>query len=141
MSDSATAPVSDFRLPVRVYYEDTDAGGVVYYANYLKYFERARTEWLRTLGFDQSRLAREWNLLFAVRSMEVDYRWPARLDDLIEVVMPPPIVRRASLDFEQAVRRVDDGAALCEARVRIACLDAETFRPRGLPQALQEDFP
>lgn len=125
-----------YRLPVRVYYEDTDAGGVVYYANYLKYLERARTEWLRAAGFDQGELAATRNLLFTVRSLEIDYRAPARLDDRLEVEARVVRLGRASIDFAQAVVR--DGAELCSARVRVACIDAGTFRPRPLPGELRQ---
>lgn len=133
---TATDQGSDFRLPVRVYYEDTDAGGVVYYANYLKYFERARTERLRALGFDQGVLVREWNFLFVVRSIEVQYEQPARLDDLLEVSAPVELPGRASLTFGQAIER--GGEVLCRGRVRIASLDATTFRPRPMPTEILE---
>lgn len=125
-----------FRLPVRVYYEDTDAGGVVYYANYLKYLERARTEWLRVADIDQSDLVERRNLLFTVRSVDIDYRAPARLDDRLEVEARVLRIGRASIDFAQAVRR--DGTELCSARVRVACIDAGTFRPRALPADLRQ---
>jgi acyl-CoA thioester hydrolase len=127
-----------FYLPIRVYYEDTDAGGVVYYANYLRYFERARTEMLRAAGHDQSDLAAQWNVLFAVRSIQVDYRQPARLDDRLDVVARVAQVGRASIDFDQRIVR--EAVELCSARVRIACLDATTFRPRALPAELPEVF-
>lgn len=124
-----------YRLVVRVYYEDTDAGGVVYYANYLKYLERARTEWLRDAGIDHRTLVAQWNLLFTVRSVGIDYRAPARLDDRLEVEARVVRIGRASVDFAQAVRR--DDTELCSARVRVACLDADTFRPRALPAELR----
>lgn len=127
-----------FRLPVRVYYEDTDAGGVVYYANYLKYLERARTEWLRAAGWGQGALASERGLLFAVRSIELDYRAPARLDDALEVEARIAEFGRARIDFAQRVLR--DGEPLCVGRVRVACLDAATFRPRPLPDDMKEVF-
>lgn len=127
-----------FHLPVRVYYEDTDAGGVVYYADYLKYLERARTEWLRAVGWDQSTLERDARLLFAVRSLEIEYIAPARLDDWLDVAAQVVEVGRASVTFDQLVRRGE--SELCHARVRVACLDATTFKPRGLPAALREVF-
>ena len=127
-----------FRLPVRVYYEDTDAGGVVYYANYLKYFERARTEWLRAAGWGQTALASDRGILFAVRSIELDYHGPARLDDALEVEARIAELGRARIDFAQRVLR--DGKALCSGRVRVACLDAATFRPRPLPDDMKEVF-
>lgn len=127
-----------FHLPVRVYYEDTDAGGVVYYANYLKYLERARTEWLRAAGRDPSTLERDLGLVFAVRSVEIEYIAPARLDDWLDVEAQVVQVGRASVGFDQLVRRCD--TELCHARVRVACLDATTFKPRGLPADLREVF-
>ena len=114
-----------FSWPVRVYYEDTDSGGVVYYANYLKFLERARTEWLRALGFDQARLASERGLLFA-----------ARLDDRLQVSAAVAERRGASLLFAQAVTREGETEPLCRGRVRVACLDADGFRPRPLPDDL-----
>jgi acyl-CoA thioester hydrolase len=125
-----------FAWPVRVYYEDTDSGGVVYYANYLKFLERARTEWLRTHGFDQARLADERGLLFAVREVHLDLRRPARLDDRLRVTAEVAERRGASLTFAQAVTRGDDDELLCRGRVRVACLDAGGFRPRPLPDDL-----
>src|SRR5882757_6557251 len=94
-----------FDWPLRVYYEDTDAGGIVFYANYLKFFERARTEWLRACGVDQNRLAAETGALFIVRSTSVDYRAPARLDDLVTVVSRIERIGRASVDFVQEAQR------------------------------------
>jgi acyl-CoA thioester hydrolase len=123
---------------VRVYYEDTDAGGVVYYANYLKYFERARTEYLRALGFEQDELRASYGILFAVKSVAVDYRAPARFNDLLWVSAQPVEFRRASLTFEQDLGRVGDAEPLCAATVRIACLDAVSFRPRAMPDQLLE---
>lgn len=139
MSDTlAEAGTSAFRLPVRVYYEDTDAGGVVYYANYLGYLERARTEWLRAAGFGQSELAAERGLLFAVRSVSIEYRAPARLDDQLDVYARVARIGGASIDFDQRVECA--GAEVCRARVCVACIDAETFRPRVLPADLKEVF-
>jgi acyl-CoA thioester hydrolase len=123
-----------FRLPVRVYYEDTDAGGVVYYANYLKFMERARTEWLRALGFEQDALAREHGVIFAVRSVNVDYRRPARFNDLLTVTSRLVEVGRASLRFAQAVTRAGEARVLCDGEVRIACVDAQGLRPRPIPR-------
>ncbi len=125
-----------FSWPVRVYYEDTDSGGVVYYANYLRFLERARTEWLRARGFDQARLATERGLLFAVREVHLDLRAPARLDDLLQVGAELAELRGASLVFAQAVTREGEATPLCRGRVRVACLDAEGFRPRPLPDDL-----
>lgn len=114
-------------LRIRVYYEDTDAGGVVYYANYLKFFERARTEWLRRLGVDQSQLAETEGRLFVVRNVEIQYRRPAKLDDELTLLTEVACVKRASIQFEQ--RAECRGALLCEASVTVCCVDAESFRP------------
>lgn len=127
-----------FGLPVRVYYEDTDAGGVVYYANYLKYLERARTEWLRERGWNQQALVEQRGVLFAVRSLQADYRAPARLDDALAVELEVESIGRASIDFAQRVRRESDGRELMTARVRVACLDAATFRPAAIPREIEE---
>ncbi len=126
----------EFRWPVRVYYEDTDSGGVVYYANYLRFMERARTEWLRDLGFEQDRLRAELGILFAVRSASLEFLSPARFNDRLEVSVRLIEKRRASLAFHQAVHRVGEPDPLCTARVRLACLDAEGFRPRAIPSAI-----
>jgi acyl-CoA thioester hydrolase len=129
-----------FVWPIRVYYEDTDCGGVVYYANYLKFMERARTEWLRARGFEQDVLLREQRLLFAVRALNVDYHRPARFNDLLAVVSQVVEVRGASFLFEQTVRRDASAEVLCSARVRVACIDAETFRARRIPRRLMGEI-
>jgi len=118
----------EFIWPVRVYYEDTDHGGVVFYANYLKFMERARTEWLRSLGFEQDRMIEEEGLIFAVRSVELNYHRPARFNDLLDVTARVTKYGRASIDFAQQVRRGEE--VLCEGTVRLATLDAATFRPK-----------
>ena len=128
----------DFHWPVRVYYEDTDSGGVVYYANYLKFMERGRTEWLRSLGFEQDRLAHELGLIFAVTEVDVRYLRPARFNDALTVTARVIERGRASLRFEQSVRRGED--VLCEGRIRIASLDAAGFRPRAIPAGLLEEI-
>jgi acyl-CoA thioester hydrolase len=133
--------VSGFFWPARVYWEDTDGGGIVYYANYLRFLERARTEWLRQLGHSQQRLVREEGVLFTVVSLEIEYRAPARLDDELEVSCEPRPAGAASLRFAQCVYRRAPGAErelLAEASVRVACLDARTLRPRRLPAFLLE---
>jgi 4-hydroxybenzoyl-CoA thioesterase len=123
----------------RVYYEDTDAGGVVYYVNYLKFMERARTERLRALGFAQSQLAEE-GLLFVVHSVEARYLAPARLDDELEISAEVMELKRASLVFRQQVRRSRDALVLCEGRVTVACVRADSFKPRAIPEALCAAF-
>lgn len=138
MSDSSA---EEFIWPVRVYYEDTDAGGVVFYANYLRFMERARTEWLRHLGFEQDALMRDPGILFAVRRTEVDYFMPARFNDLLRVRTGIVACKGASLDFQQLVVRERDGELLCRGLVRVACLDCETLRPARIPAQIREKFP
>lgn len=124
-SRNAAAP-----LQIRVYYEDTDAGGVVYYANYLKYFERARTEWLRHLGIDQSLLAKTERRLFVVKNVEIQYRRPARLDDELTIHTEVSRLGRASIHFEQ--RAACGEELLCEASVTVCCVNATSFRPTDI---------
>ena len=127
-----------FSWPTRVYWEDTDAGGVVYHAQYLAFLERARSEWLRAHGKGQEVLRRDHDLVFAVRAMQVDFRLPARLDDLLDVSVALLQCRRASLVLAQAIRR--DGALLLDAQVRVAALGAADFRPRAIPGALYAEL-
>lgn len=128
-----------FRHHCRVYYEDTDAGGIVYYVNYLKFMERARTERLRHLGYAQSQLAGE-NLLFVVHSAEARYHAPAKLDDEIFVTAEVVELNRASLRFRQQVRRTTDEALLCEGQFVVACVRADNLKPRAIPEALRAAF-
>lgn len=123
-----------FSIPIRVYYEDTDAGAVVFYANYLKFMERARTEWLRQIGFEQDELSRREGILFAVRSAHLEFLKPARFNDLLEVTVQ--VVRRgkASITFGQEIRREE--ITLCEGEVKVACLEVGTFAPRPIPEIL-----
>ena len=125
-----------FSFPLRVYYEDTDAAGVVYYANYLRYLERGRTEWLRALGIEQSWLAQETGLVFAVRSINIEYLKPARLDDELAVLSRQTLLGRAQITMEQRIER--GGETLVEASVRIACLDARKMKPAALPAHIRE---
>jgi len=126
--------VDTFNFPVRVYWEDTDAGRVVYYASYLKFLERARTEWLRELGIDQVKLLREERLQFVVVEANVRYHRPARFDDELVVSVTLESMRGASIAMGQEVRRA--GELLVSASVRAACIDAESLKPRPLPRAL-----
>lgn len=123
-----------FSWPARVYYEDTDATGVVYHANYLRYFERARTEWLRALGVSQQELRGQSGVVFTLANLEVDYLRPARLDDELVVTVAIEHLRRASLSFSQTVelKNVPDGV-LARARARVGCVDERSFRPCPLP--------
>jgi acyl-CoA thioester hydrolase len=134
-------PIDAFVWPVRVYYEDTDSGGVVYYANYLKFMERARTEWLRALGFETAALVREHRLVFAVTRIAVAYRKPARLGDLLAVGVRPLTLRRASLELIQDVARGSfEDELVCHGQVKIACLDAATLRPRSFPSCIASEL-
>ncbi len=128
--------MTNFKWPIRVYYEDTDAGGVVYYANYLKFFERARTEVLRTLGFEQDQVRQQEGVLFAVRSINVDYILPARFNETLQVSAELVELKRASLIFKQEIFRATSDILLCQATVRIACLDEHELRPRSIPQPM-----
>lgn len=125
-------------IRVRVYYEDTDAGGIVYYANYLRFFERVRTDWLRDIGVSHRELAQTPGLNLVVRDCAVQYRRPARLDDLlvIEVGIADPAkdIGRASLRFSQRALRADDGDVLVTATVRVACVDLRAGKPVALPE-------
>ncbi len=123
-----------FSWPTRIYWEDTDAGGVVYHARYVAFMERARTEWMRALGFGQERTRIEHGLVFAVRSMSMDFLKPARLDDALAVSARLVQCKRASMVFSQAVCR--GGETLLTAQVKIAALDASTFKPRGMDDVL-----
>lgn len=127
-----------FLWQARVYYEDTDSGGVVYYANYLKFMERARTEWLRSFGIAQHELLRRYNVLFAVRSAHIDYIAPARLDDVLVVSVRVERRGKASITLYQDVKKEGEEQVLCSARVKIACLDAPSFKPCPMPEAVVE---
>lgn len=136
--DSSNAVArSVFRWPVRVYYEDTDAGGIVYHANYLRFFERARTEWLRSLGGpSHSEIAAARDEVFVVRDLRIEYLRPARLDDMLEVELTVADGRRASLTLRQWAHRQGEGETLVDARVRIAMIRRSDGRPVGLPDWL-----
>ena len=127
-----------FRFPVRVYYEDTDAAGVVYYANYLKFMERARTEWLAAMGFPLPVFEREHGMVFVVHRCEIDFRLPARLNDDLVVTVEGVQPGASRLVARQEVRRED--AVLTQARVTLACLDAARWRPVRMPQALSQQL-
>ncbi len=126
--------MNNFIWPVRVYYEDTDAGGVVYYANYLKYFERARTEMLRAMGYEQDELIVNEGIIFVVRSVQVDYLSPARFNEQLQVSAKVSMAKKVSLTFEQVITRGED--VLCKGSIRIACLDAQTLRPKIIFETL-----
>jgi len=123
-----------FVWPARVYWEDTDAGGVVYHASYLRFLERARTEWLRAMGVHQQQMRDDFDRVLVVRSMQIDFHKPARLDDQLAVSVGLIECRRASLVMTQAIHNGD--TLLLQARVRAACVAASDFRPRPLPEAV-----
>ena len=123
-----------FSIPVRIYWEDTDAGGVVYHAQYLAFLERARSEWMRARGYGQDATRRDHGLVFVVRAMEIDFLKPARLDDALQVGAALRECRRASAVFVQEVRR--DGELLLTATVRVAAVDPQTLRPCAIGEPL-----
>jgi acyl-CoA thioester hydrolase len=131
MSTSHPGTGIGFTWPIRVYYEDTDAGGIVFYANYLKFFERARTEWLRACGVDQARLADETGAMFIVRSTALDFRAPARLDDVVTVISRIERLGRASVDFAQEAWR--EGTLLAKGSIRVGCVDRTAIKPTAIP--------
>lgn len=124
-----------FSWPVRIYYEDTDAGGVVYHTNYIKFMERARTEFLRSQGIELDVMEQEHRILFAIRALSVEYRKPARLNDLLQVTVDFDAVRSASLAFRHTV--VCGEVLLCEGTVRVASICADLFRPKAIPDFMQ----
>ena len=141
MSDSPHEPSPDsFRWPVRVYWEDTDAGGVVYHASYLRFMERARTEWLRVRGIDQSAVKTATGLAFLVRDMHIDFLRAAVLDDELSVTVEVKERRAASILFGQTISRAD-GIALIQAQVRVACVDLQQMRPAKIPADLIPGLP
>ncbi len=134
-----------FSIPVRVYYEDSDAGGVVYYANYLKFMERARTEWLRAEGFEQTALRNEYHVMFVVRSVAIEYLKPALFNDLLRITMRSIDVGRSRIGVRQAVLRPrqelagpDEVEVLAEAEIELVCVNSESFRPVRIPEVVRE---
>ena len=125
-------------LTVRVYYEDTDAGGVVYYANYLKYIERGRTEHLRELGFELANIAEEIGLVFVVKSVKADYLLPAFLDDTIEVQTSIELVKHASLIFAHKIKNIEKNTVLFEAEVKVVSVLKNNLKPCAFPQEIME---
>lgn len=124
-----------FVFPIRVYYEDTDAGGVVYHSQYLNFMERARTEWLRSLGFAQTLLRQQEQVLFVVHSMQLQYKKPARFDDALRVSSQLLAMGRSSFTCQQHILR--DEVVLLEAQVKIACVHADSFKPTGIPARIK----
>lgn len=131
--NSATKTI--FTWPVRVYYEDTDSGGVVYYANYLKFMERARTEWLRAAGFEQTELLRERDVIFVVREVHVEYLKPAAFNDSLNVTVQPLRVGRSYMDLAQTIERDD---VLVRAETKIVCVGGQSFKPVSIPTVIRQ---
>lgn len=131
----SSIPTPPFHWPIRVYWEDTDAGGVVYHAGYVRFLERARSEWLRSLGVDQSTFSRDTGLAFVVREMNIHFLKPALLDDELQVTVAVKERRAASILFAQTAQRID-GALLVRADVRVACVDIKRMRPTQIPNEL-----
>lgn len=127
-----------FVWPVRVYYEDTDGGGVVYHANYLKFMERARTEWLRSLGFEQTELKADFGVIFVVRELGLRFRQPARFNDALSVISRLNKIGHCLLEFEQIIQR--DSVLLTTAKVEVVCVDAQHFKPIALPEIMRQKF-
>lgn len=140
MDKHACPPLKNpFIWPIRVYYEDTDAGGVVYHATYLHYLERARTEWLRHLGFEQDQLREHANIIFAVRHASLDYRAAARFNEQLRVVTQLSQLGHASLQLIQQVQRADESATtLCTGHIKIACVSYSALRPTALPRTIRD---
>jgi acyl-CoA thioester hydrolase len=135
LAGSANSPPDvTFRWRTRVYWEDTDAGGVVYHAGYLRFLERARSEWMRAAAIGQDALRQSHGIVFVVRELSIAYDKPARLDDELDSTVRVERLRAASIDFAQVTTRVADGATLARAIVRVACIDADSFTPRRIPQ-------
>jgi acyl-CoA thioester hydrolase len=134
------SPSSSFqhRLDVRVYYEDTDAGGVVFYANYLKFMERGRTEWLRSVGVNQSDVAREFGRIFIVAGLDIKYLKSAKLDDVLQIDSTVTRMGRASLHFAQSVSR--NGELLAQSNIQIGCVDTVKMRPAAIPEVVRSKF-
>lgn len=130
--------MQDNLMPIRVYYEDTDAGGVVYHARYLHFFERARTEYLRQLGFSQQHLLNERNYAFVVKTMQIDYRLAAKLDDLLMVETTVGSIKGATILFSQQIKR--DNLVICTAEVKVACVDLSKMKPAAIPEEIKAAF-
>ena len=136
MTATAGEPTAPFGHRIRVYWEDTDAGGVVFYANYLKFFERARTEWLRARGVGQQQLRDDTGVIFIVTDTALRYRAPARLDDLLWITVSPTTTGRATMTLQQQAWRHNGDeppTLLCEGTIRIGCVDVASFRPCRFP--------
>ncbi|MDI1297638.1 tol-pal system-associated acyl-CoA thioesterase [Methylotenera sp.] len=127
-----------FSWPVRVYYEDTDAGGVVYHSNYLNFMERARTEWLRALGYEQTTVKDDLGVIIVVHSLSINFKKPARFNDLLEVHCELTNIGRGSIEMAQTI--ICNSVELIQAHVKAAFVDAETFKPVSIPIAMKQDM-
>lgn len=125
-----------FDWPIRVYYEDTDSGGVVYHSNYLNFMERARTEWLRALGFEQTHLKDDLNIIFVVHSMNIQFKSPALFNDMLNVQSKVAKIGHGSIEFLQTILR--DQQVLIEATVKVACVQASVFKPVAIPAIIKD---
>ena len=132
--------MNEFYWPIRIYYEYTDLTGVVYHSNYLNFFERARTEWLRKFGFEQDILKEKYDLVFVVRSLTLDFRRPAKFNDLLVIASELLEPGRASLEFRQELRKSEQGEVLCSATIKLACIELSSFRPCVLPKPLMKEM-
>ena len=132
--------MNPFVWKVRVYWEDTDAGGVVYHSRYLNFFERARTEWLRSKGVHQAKIAREDNVLFAIRHMEIDFKQAARLDDELEVSVYSVDLGGARMTFSQDMTRCSDQQMVATAKLTAVCLKADSFKPTRMPKWIRAEI-
>lgn len=133
-----TEPLATFNWPVRVYYENTDAGGVVYHSEYLKFFERTRTEWLRHLGFEQAEMRAQLGVIFVIRRADVHFLKPALFDDALQISARVVKIGRSVLGFEQEIRR--DAETLVTAHITVVCVDAAAFKPVSLPAQLRNQI-
>jgi acyl-CoA thioester hydrolase len=130
------AGIKTFSLPVRIYFEDTDSGGVVYHSNYLKFMERARTEWLRSVGIDQHQLKQHDHIMFVVHRIDIQYKLPARFNDDLIVKSELKDISSSKIEFRQMIYR--DNEILIDASVDIACIDSEKFKPVRIPSTVKE---
>jgi len=137
--NSGSGPTSEFRWPVRVYIEDTDAGGIVYYVNYLKFMERARTEFLRHLGFDHAQMIREGSMV-VIHSAQIEYLKPAQLDDDLEVNVRVVELKRSSLVFEQEIFCPSSGQRIVKARIKGACVTKASLKPCAMPEVMRQEL-
>lgn len=128
-----------FNLQVRIYYEDTDAGGVVYHSCYLNFMERARTEWLRNLGFEQGKAIKQKGILFAVKKINIDYHRPAFFDQLLDIKTYMTVLRRVSLIFEQIIFN-SSKEVVCRAEVKIVCISSQTMKPTSIPEKIASEL-